>query len=117
MDYLIRYAEDFPFHLTDIGQWWGTDKETKKQVQIDIVGVPLADENKKNSTYIIGSCKFRNEKIGIEELSILKHYAQVFGKGEDYFYVIFSLGGFTDELIKVSETDKIMLYTLDDMYH
>lgn len=39
----------------------------------------------------IGSCKFKNEKIGIDELELIEHYVQVFGKGKTYHYVIFSL--------------------------
>jgi hypothetical protein len=35
----------------------------KKQVQIDLVG----NTDNKNE-YLIGSCKFRNEPIGIDEL-------------------------------------------------
>ena len=39
--------------------------------------------------YIIGSCKYRNETIGVDELELLKHYATVFGKGKKYHYYIF----------------------------
>jgi hypothetical protein len=45
----------------------------KKQVQIDLVG---STDNK--NEYLIGSCKFRNEPIGIDELELLKKYANVF---------------------------------------
>ena len=62
-EYLLRYAKDLPILLSNVGQWWGTDSKTRKEVQIDIVGVPV-DGNE----YLIGSCKYRNEKIGIEEL-------------------------------------------------
>lgn len=59
----------------------------KKQVQIDLVGTT----DKKNE-FLIGSCKFRNEQIGIDELELLKKYAVVFGKGKTYHYYIFSKG-------------------------
>ena len=29
--------------------------------------------------YIIGSCKYRNEKIGLDELELIREYAAVFG--------------------------------------
>jgi hypothetical protein len=45
----------------------------KKQVQIDLVG---STDNK--NEYLIGSCKFRNEPIGIDDLELLKKYANVF---------------------------------------
>ena len=50
-DYLLFYAEDLPIELNEIGQWWGTDSKTKKQVQIDIVGTPAQGKE-----YMIGSC-------------------------------------------------------------
>ena len=72
------------FELSRIGQWWGSDPATRKQVQIDIVG---ADSEEK--AFIIGSCKFKNEKIGIDEYERLKHYAAVFGKGEHIIIIFF----------------------------
>ena len=115
-EYLNRYAENLPFDLAEVGQWWGTDPREKKQVQIDIVGVPVQEANQKVSEYLIGSCKFKNEKIGIDELELLENYARVFAKGNKYYYVIFSLGGFTEELMSVAEERNVMLSTLDDLY-
>lgn len=116
-EYLMNYADDLPFELSDIGQWWGTDAKTRKEIQIDIVAVPIKEPNKRVTDYIIGSCKFKNEKIGINELKLMEEYAEVFGKGRNYHYIIFSLGGFTDELKKVSENDEVKLISLEDMYH
>lgn len=86
-EYLSRYAEDLPITLSEVGQWWGTDPKEKKEVQIDIVGTPVEGKE-----YIIGSCKFRNEKIGVDELELLRRYANVFGKGSKYHFYIFSKG-------------------------
>ena len=115
-EYLLNYTDDLPFELSDIGQWWGTDAKTKKEVQIDIVAVPVQDPNKRVTDYVIGSCKFKNEKIGMNELKLMEEYAEVFGKGRSYHYIIFSLGGFTEELIKASKGNGIRLITLTDMY-
>ena len=115
-EYLMRYAEDLPFDLADAGQWWGTDPREKKQIQIDIVGVPVQESNQKISKYLIGSCKFKTEKIGLNELELLERYATVFAKGEKYYYVIFSLGGFTEELLSVAHERNVMLLTLEDIY-
>ncbi|WP_278321023.1 DUF234 domain-containing protein [Coprococcus comes] len=82
-----------PIELSEIGQWWGTDPKKKKQIQIDIVGTPVEGKD-----YIIGSCKYRNEKIGVDKLDLIRDYASVFGKGNNYHYYIFSKGGFTDGL-------------------
>lgn len=95
-EYLLRYAEDLPIILSDVGQWWGTDAKEKKEVQIDIVGTPVEGKE-----YIIGSCKYRNETIGVDELELLKHYATVFGKGQKYHYYIFSKGGFHEVKFRI----------------
>ena len=110
-DYLLYYAEYMPIVLSDIGQWWGTDNAAKKEIQIDIVGTS-ADSDE----YIIGSCKYRNEKIGIDELELLRHYAAAFGKGSRHHFYIFSKGGFTDSLLKLGEKGEVKLLTLKDIY-
>ena len=46
----------------------------------------------------------------------MKEYAEVFGKGRKYYYMIFSLGGFTDELINASNNNEVKLISLSDMY-
>lgn len=110
-DYLLYYVEDLPIELNEIGQWWGTDPKKKKQIQIDIVGTPAEGKD-----YIIGSCKYRNEKIGLDELELLREYAAVFGKGMNYHYYIFSKGGFTDGLLQAQERGEVRLVTLEELY-
>ena len=110
-EYLLYYANNLPIELSDIGQWWGSDKETHKEVQIDIVGCQTDSKE-----YLIGSCKYRNEKIGTDELELLRHYAAVFGKGSRYHYYIFSLGGFTAPLLECGKRGEVTLITLDEMY-
>ena len=65
---------------------------------------------------IIGSCKYRNEKIGVDELDLIRDYASVFGKGNNYHYYIFSKGGFTDGLLQAQERGEVRLITLEDLY-
>ncbi len=110
-DYLLRYADGLPFLLSEVGQWWGSDAKTKKEIQIDIVGTPP-----EGSEYLIGSCKYKNESIGIDELELLKGYAAVFGKGSSYRYCIFSRSGFTDGLIDAARKENVMLFTLEELY-
>ena len=57
--------------------WWGNEKTTRKEVQIDVVGVTV--EGKKS---ILGSCKYKNEKIDVGQLELLKSYGKVFGRGD-----------------------------------
>lgn len=110
-EYLLRYAKELPIMISEIGEWWGTDSKAKKEVQIDIVGTPVEGKE-----YIIGSCKYRNEKIGIDELELLQHYASVFGRGTRYHYYIFSKGGFTEGLRELEKMGEVSLVTLEDMY-
>lgn len=110
-EYLFLYAEDVPVVLSDIGSWWGTDSKEKKEVEIDVVGTPV-----EGNEYIIGSCKYKNSPVGVDELELLKHYADVFGKGEKYHYYIFSKGGFTEGLQELADKSEVRLVTLQDMY-
>lgn len=110
-EYLFLYAEDVPILLSDIGQWWGTDPKRKKEVEIDIVGTPA-----EGMEYLIGSCKYKNEPIGVDELELMKEYAGVFGKGKGYHYYIFSKSGFTNGLKELAEKGEVRLVSLEDMY-
>ena len=110
-DYLLRYAEDLPFVPAEIGQWWGTDSATRRQVQIDVVGTtPDAGE------FLLGSCKYKNEKIGLDELSLLKEYAGAFRRSGKFHYCIFSKSGFTEPLAEQARYENVRLYTLEDIY-
>ena len=110
-EYLLCYADNLPVLIADAGQWWGTDPQEKKEVQIDIVCPSVEGKE-----YIIGSCKYKNEKTGIDELELIKHYAEVFGYGEKYYFYIFSKGGFTEGLKNAEKEGLVTLISLDDMY-
>ncbi len=55
-------TKNLPIDIREIGQWWGTDAKRRKEVQIDIVATPVEGD-----AFIIGSCKYRNEKVGLDE--------------------------------------------------
>lgn len=110
-EYLFRYAENLPFLLSDVGQWWGSDPKSKREVQIDIVGTPV-----EGNEYIIGSCKYKNVPIGVDELELLKRYAEVFGKGNKYYFYIFSKSGFTNSLKELELKGEVRLVSLEDIY-
>ena len=110
-EYLLRYTTELPFQLNTVGQWWGTDTKSRKEIQIDIVGTPV-----EGNEYLIGSCKYKNEKIGIEELKLIQSYSYVFRKNGKFYYYIFSKGGFTKELIEAADKGEVMLFTPEDIY-
>ncbi len=66
--------------------------------------------------YLIGSCKYRNEKIGTEELELLRRYAEVFRKDGTFHYYIFFKGGFTPALLEAEKRKEVTLVTLEDLY-
>ena len=113
-DHLIYYArKEVTYKLLthEYNYWRQTDSKKKKQIQIDIVGTPVEGKD-----FIIGSCKYRNEKIGMDELNLIRDYVSVFGKGNNYYYYIFSKGGFTDGLLQAQERGEVRLITLEDLY-
>ena len=110
-EYLLYYAEELPFEPVEIGQWWGTDPLKKKQIQIDVAATSAAENE-----FIVGSCKFKNEKIGVDELELLKEYAEVFSRGKKCYYYIFSKSGFTDGLLECAEKENVKLLTLEELY-
>lgn len=109
-DYILYYDEKLPFNMADIGQWWGGNPKTKRQAQIDIV-VTAADGNEG----IVGSCKFRNEKTDVDELMLMKEYAEILGKFEKTYYYFFAKSGYTDKMLKTADKHTRFI-TLSDMY-
>ncbi len=85
---------------------------------MDIVAVKLRSNNVTvGEKYIIGSCKYRNEKIGPEEFDLIREYSSVFTKTDDErFYYIFSKSGFKDSLYALQKNQKMKLITIDTVY-
>ncbi len=110
-EYLLRYANELPIVLREVGQWWGSDSQTHQEIQIDIVGLPV-----EGNAYLIGSCKYRNEKVGVEELKLLQKYASVFRADGLFYYYIFSKSGFTPALEELERQGAVTLLTLKDLY-
>ncbi len=84
-----------PFSVNRIGSWW--DKST----EIDLLAYDSFGQD-----MCFGECKFRNSKTGLEVFHSLIEKAKVVDwKKEERreWYVIFSIAGFTDELIALSK--------------
>lgn len=116
--WLIDHMNRIPFQLSDIGEWWGNHSDRKKEIQIDIVGIESKAFNRNGGKrYLIGSCKYRNELVGFDELSLLEDYASVITTPQDQcFYYIFSKSGFTEALKKRAAENTVSLLTLEEMY-
>lgn len=61
-----------PIIFKDIGCWWGTDKTTRSQTEIDIMG----EQDK--TTALFGECKWRNELVSEQVLDTLVHRSRLF---------------------------------------
>lgn len=110
-DYILYYADDPPFPIGQIGQWWGGHPGTHKQAQIDIVASSACDDS-----CIVGSCKFRNAPVDLDELALMEDYAQAMGHFRKHYYYFFSKAGFTDALRENSSKLGLRLVTLEDLY-
>lgn len=116
--YLIYYAPQLPFPLQDIGEWWGAHPQKKKEVQVDIVALGAKSDNSASGRkFLIGSCKYKNEPIGTDELDLLRDYASLFTTAEDEcFYYIFSKSAFTSGLKERQKLGEVTLISLDEIY-
>ena len=110
MDYLTEQNAkgELPFLFTSIGRWWGTNPVTRSQIEIDII----ANDRKE---YLIGECKWRNEKLDLQVFQELKEKADVFNKNRDNtWYVLFSKTGFTQAIMEEALKDsKIILVDMN----
>ena len=116
--YLAMHAARLPVIPGEIGEWWGNDSIKKKECQLDIVALEVKAGNiKSGRKFIIGSCKYTNDKIGVDELELLREYAAVFTNANDEcWYYIFSKGGFTDALKEQTGFERLTLVSIEELY-
>ena len=109
--YIEKYA-DLPFPLGEVSTWWGGSSHLKKEIEIDIVARSAIS----NET-IIGSAKYRERKMPLSELDLMRTYASEMGGNGRCQYWFFSKSGFEDEFItEARNSGDIRLYTLGDLY-
>ena len=116
--YLMYYAADLPFEISEIGEWWGSHPIMKKEIQIDLVAVGARENNSQDGRkFLFGSCKYKNEKTDRRELELLQEYASVFTTSRDQcFYWLFSKSGFSEDLTEDKKAGKVRLITLEQIY-
>jgi len=116
--YLLLHMDQLPFPIQDIGEWWGTLPREKKEAQIDIVATSCRENNHQSGRqYLIGSCKYLNNQVGIEEFALMKNYVSAFTTAQDEcFYYLFSKSGFTQSLHDLEDKGEVVLISLRDMY-
>lgn len=105
MDYLTEQNAkgELPVLFTSVGRWWGTDPATRAQVEIDLI----ANSGKE---YLIGECKWRNEKLDLPVLQALKEKADIFHKNRGLtWFILFSKSGFTQAVLEKAQKDETLL--------
>ena len=97
----------WPFHFTRIGRQWDADTE------IDIAALDPEGRN-----LVLGECKYWQEPVGMNVLRDLEQKAERVAWNRDRrktWFVLFSMGGFTDELRQLAETRSDLLLVDDSI--
>ncbi len=97
----------WPFHFTQIGRHWDADTE------IDIAALDPEGGN-----LILGECKYWQEPVGMNVLRDLEQKAERVAWKKNRrktWFILFSMGGFTDELRQLAETRSDLLLVDDSI--
>ncbi len=86
----------FPELLTEMGRWWGTDRELKRSVEIDFVGLSTTHA-------VVGEAKWTHERVGSGLYRDLVQKSRWIAGVKQYY--LFSRNGFTMDLVKESRQD------------
>ncbi len=107
-----QYMEKMVFpegNRGEAGRWWGTDQETGVQSEIDIMS--RSDDN----TLLIGVCLWAGEKVGADQLEMIKWQSRLFPEKDNEIY-IFARSGFTEGCLEyAAESGNINLLTFEDV--
>ena len=115
-----KYSQDFmwsqdmnekivPNPFIHLGNWWGTDKRTHQQVELDIVG--FSDDERDG---YFGECKWKNEPISRSVLEKLITNSEIFKYPIKHYY-LFSKSGSTDSCQELAEKINCQLFTFEKM--
>ena len=97
----------WPFHFSRIGRHWDADTE------IDIAALDPEGRN-----LILGECKYWQEPVDMNILHELEQKAERVSWNKDRrktWFVLFSMGGFTDELRQLAEARSDLLLVDDSI--
>ena len=99
---------ELPVLCTQFGRWWGTNPQTRRQEEIDIVAGDGKD-------HLFCECKWRASPADLSVLQDLQRKAEVsrICRGGTW-YVLFSKSGFTQPLREQAQHDRhLMLVSLE----
>lgn len=100
---------DSPINFPSLGRWWGTNPKTKKQEEIDIMGVD-------NDSALFAECKWINEKVDSSVLETLLMRSEMFSYSKKHFF-LFAKRGFTKGCFEqANKLGNVSLVQLEDMF-
>ena len=103
----LNGLDAWPFHFSRIGRHWDADTE------IDIAALDPEGKN-----LILGECKYWQEPVGMNILHELEQKAERVSWNKDRrktWFVLFGMGGFTDELRQLAKTRSDLLLVDDSI--
>ena len=102
--------DNLPVSFDELGRWWGNDPSTKREEEIDIVGV-----DGKNPV-LVAECKWKNEPLGEAVSKELLHRLSLLRRGVQAHRYLFSKRDFTAGCIEEAKRDPLLhLVSLDEM--
>ncbi len=103
------FNEDSPVCFSDLGRWWGTNPETKKQEEVNIIG----EEDK--DTALLCECKWTNEETDAVVLEKLSDRTRLFNYKNKHL-MLFAKKGFTKRCEnKAAEMGNVSLVTYEEI--
>lgn len=105
------------FRIGRIGRWWGKVKKADGEGRIASfeTEIDLVAFSSDRKHMLIGECKYRNSPVDIDEYKKLKD-KQIYDKGADVQYAMFSKSGFGKRLEELAEAEGVLLVSLEDIY-
>lgn len=96
-----------------MGHWWGTDPESRKQADVDVVALGLDGE------LVVGECKWTSKPVGADVVDLLAHRATlVADESGRTDLIVFSKAGFADSARRAAEErGNVRLVAVTDMLH
>lgn len=102
---ILWQYQDQLFSFERVGRWWESDKE------IDIVAI-----NSESKSILFSECKCSNKQVGTNIYEDLKDKAKTVDwkmNGRNEYYALFSISGFTPDMIALAKKEKVLLVNKD----
>lgn len=98
------------FTVAEIGSWWGRNPDGEDS-DIDIIAKTVDDTGLVHT--LVCECEFSRNPIGFAPLNALTERCESASVRENVKYVLFSAGGFRDDLREYAEENRIILIDSD----